>query len=91
MYEFNFDEWADLYNNSPEEFERKRAEILEAEILKSPVKNRAILRILQLECDAIHSTTLPLEGSEKMLELAVKKLKELRLPLTQLRAICEDP
>jgi hypothetical protein len=90
MYKFDFDEWAKLYETDPDAFERKRKEVLEAEILKSPVENRAMLRILQSECDAMHATMDPMEATVEMSKLAARKLNELKLPLTQLRAVCED-
>lgn len=90
MYEFDFDEWMKLYETDPEAYERKRKEILEAEIKKSPVEKRAMLRVSQAECDAIHATMDPVAATVEMTKLATKKLNELKLPLTQLRAICED-
>lgn len=90
MTNFNFDEWANLYENDPEEFERKRKEVLEAEILKAPIKNRNKLRLLQIECDAIREIMDPLEASHQMLVRAQDLLKSIKTPLTQLRSECED-
>ena len=90
MINFNFDEWVDLYKNDPGEFERKRKEILEAEILKAPIKNRNKLRLLQIECDAIREIMNPLDAAQAMLIRAQDSLKTIKTPLTQLRAECED-
>ena len=90
MTNFNFDEWADLFENDPEEFERKRKEVLEAEILKAPIKNRNKLRLLQIECDAMREVMDPLEAAHMMLTKAQDTLRTIKTPLTQLRAECED-
>jgi hypothetical protein len=90
MITFNFDEWADLYKNDPSEFERKRKEVLETEILKAPIKNRNKLRLLQIECDAIREVMHPLEATHMMLTKAQDMLRTIKGPLTQLRAECED-
>lgn len=90
MYEFNFDEWAALYRENPEEFERKRKQVIEAEILKAPVEHRAQLRILQMDCDGIRQAMPPLEATVEMSKLMINKLNELKAPLTQLREIYED-
>jgi hypothetical protein len=90
MNNFSFDEWTKLYETNPEEFERKRKNLLEAEILKAPVENRSKLRLLQMECDAIRASMTPIEATIEMTKMAAKTLQELKTPLTQLRAICED-
>ncbi len=90
MYKFDFDEWAKLYETDPEAFERKRKEVLEAEIMKAPVENRAMLRILQLECDAAHKTMDPMEATVAISEMMIHKLNQLKAPLTALREIAED-
>jgi len=90
MTDFNFDEWAELYKNDPIEFERRRKEVIEAEILKSSIENRAMLRTLQTQCDAIRSVLNPIDATIEISKMAVKRLGELKTPLTQLRQICED-
>ena len=90
MEDFSFDEWARLYEEDPVAYERKRKEILEAEILKAPVEQRGKLRLMQMQCDAMHTSMSPMEATVEMTKLATKKLQELKTPLTQLRAICED-
>lgn len=90
MDKFNFDEWAKLYENNPDEYERRRAEYLKQSILNAPVEYRNHLRIIQLECDTIRSMYSPLEATIKISELMVKKLKDLRTNLTELREIIED-
>ena len=49
MSHMSFDEWAKLYKLDPEEFERKRRDVIEAEICKAPIERRAKLRLLQME------------------------------------------
>jgi hypothetical protein len=90
MYKFNFDEWAELAQSDPEEFERKRKEVLEAEIMKASVANRYDLRLIQMQCDALRETYGPVEAAAAMLGMAQQSLKQLKTPLTQLRQLCED-
>jgi len=90
MYKFDFDEWAALAQTNPLEFERRRKDVLEAEIMKAPIENRNGLRLLQMECDAIRETYEPLEAAAAMLALAQESLLKLKTPLTQFRAECED-
>lgn len=90
MYKFDFDEWAELYQRDPEEFERRRQEVLEAEIQKAPVENRSSLRIIQMECDALHNTLPPLEAAAAMSQMMAARLQQMKTPLTQLRSIVED-
>ena len=42
--EFNFDEWKKLYEEDPEEFERRRAEVLEETIQQAPEEQQQRLR-----------------------------------------------
>jgi len=90
MTEFSFDEWAKLYEANPAEFERRRAEVLEQEIQKAPVAHRNNLRLLQMQCNAMHETMSPMEATVEMSKMMTAKLNEMKTPLTQLRAICED-
>ena len=90
MSNFSFDEWSKLYESDPIAFENKRKELLEAEILKAPVEQRGKLRLIQMECDAIRTSMSPIEATIEMTQMATKKLQELKTPLTQLRAMCED-
>lgn len=90
MTEFSFDEWAQLYETDPDAFERKRADLLEEVIRSAPVEHRAKLRMLQMECDGIRQVMSPMEATVEMTRMATAKLQELKTPLTQLRAACED-
>ena len=90
MTEFNFDEWAELYKSDPEEFENKRRELLEAEIMKAPIEHRNDLRVIQLECDIVSLTNTPLNATIKLSEMMVERLNRLKAPLTRLREIAED-
>ncbi len=90
MLNFDFDEWADLYENNPVEFERRRAELLNAEIMKAPEDHRAMLRVLQMECDAIRAVNSPLEATIKISKMMTDRLTILKGQLTALREICED-
>jgi hypothetical protein len=90
MDDFSFDEWAKLYETDPVEFERRRKDLLEQQILKAPIENRNGLRLLQMECDAIRNTHGPMESAAIITTMASEKLKELKAPLTQLRSACED-
>ena len=78
MSDFNFDEWANLAKNFPEEFEQKRKEVLEKEIMKAPVKCRESLRMLQMECDAYHFGMEPVEAMAKIGMMMYNKVDELR-------------
>lgn len=90
MTNFSFDEWAQLYESDPEAFERKRAALLEETILSAPVEHRAKLRLLQIECDGIRQAMDPMEATVAISEMMIRNLNQLKAPLTQLRAICED-
>lgn len=90
MDDFSFDEWAKLYENDPVEFERRRKDLLEKEILKYPIETRHKLRLLQVQCDGIRNSCSPLEATAIMTTMASNKLSELVAPLTQIRSACED-
>jgi len=84
MTDFNFDEWASLAKNFPEEFEKKRREVLEKEILKAPIQYRENLRILQMECDAYHNNMEPMAALGAMGAMMHVKLDELNSSCTEL-------
>ncbi len=90
MNDFSFDEWAELYKSNPEEFELKRKEMLDAEIMKAPPEHRSSLRAIQLECDLLRAITTPLQATIEISKMMCNKLNELKTPLTQLRQIIED-
>ena len=90
MTEFNFDEWAELYKTSPEEFENKRREFLEAEIMKAPIEHRNKLLALQLECDIISLTNTTLNDTIEFSKMMKNKLDSIEIPLTELRDIVKD-
>ena len=90
MADINFDEWAELYKTHPEEFERKRKALLDAEILKAPIKNRHKLRMLQTECDAYRATYSPLQAAEKMCKLLVEKAFEIQDSVLDLGIECKN-
>lgn len=90
MSNFNFDEWLDLFERNPQEFECKRKEVLDVLISKSRVSNRPELRLLQMQCDALRQCMHPLEAAAKMTEMASSRLRELRAPMTELREVLED-
>jgi hypothetical protein len=48
---FDFDEMAALAKSDPYEFERRRVELIKAEINKAPPEHRPKLRALQLKLD----------------------------------------
>jgi uncharacterized glyoxalase superfamily protein PhnB len=78
MTDFNFDEWANLAKNFPEEFEQKRKEVLEKEIMKAPLEKRNALRVLQMQCDAYHFGMEPVEAMAKIGMMMYNKVDELR-------------
>lgn len=90
MVNISFDEWAALYKADPVEFERRRKELIDLEILKAPIEHRDMLRVLQTECDAIRAVYDPLQSTIKMSDMMVDRLNKLKAPLTQLRQLCED-
>jgi hypothetical protein len=85
MGEFNFDEWADLYKKDPDEFERRRRTLVDAEIQKAPIENRPMLRLLQLECDTAHETMDPLSATQAMLDLTLQSLNKLSRSITEIQ------
>lgn len=86
----NFDEWADLFKTDPAEFERKRASVIEAEIMKSPVSNRHKLRIIQMECDAIRSAMSPLDATAHMTKLMINKVFDIQDAFLDLGSAIQD-
>lgn len=78
MTNFNFDEWANLAKNFPEEFEQKRKEVLEKEIMKAPLERRNKLRMLQMECDAYHNNMTPLAALAEITKLMHGRLEMLK-------------
>ncbi len=87
---FNFDEWADLYKKDPAEFERRRKEVLEAEILKSPVSRRHKLRLLQVQCDSYRNTLSPIDATVQMSTLLMKTAHKLKHQLYSLKVILSE-
>ena len=90
MSDFNFDEWANLAKNFPEEFEQKRKEVLEKEIMKAPIKNRESLRMLQMECDAYHFNMTPLAALGKIGAMMHGKLEDLKDSHIELVIACGE-
>lgn len=88
--DFNFEEMVALYKSSPEEFERVRAELLNAEISKAPIKHRNMLRMIQLECDTIHETHDPLFAAIRINELMLEKTFDLQDSMVDLGTACQE-
>lgn len=84
MTEFNFDEWMALAKDSPEEFERKRTELLQAEIMKAPVQIRGDLRVLQMQCDAFHNELSPMGAVVEITKLMLNSQAKLKNKLGEL-------
>ena len=84
MNKFEFDKWAELFKTDPNTFEIKRKQIIESAISEAPIEHRAKLRLLQLQCDAMRQSMSPLESTEKMTQMSIEKLNELRVPLENL-------
>lgn len=78
MSEFSFEYWSQLYQLDPEEFERKRKEVLEAEIMKAPVDKRNRLRIWQWSCDVEREGKTPLEGTIAISRMMLDSLEDMR-------------
>jgi hypothetical protein len=87
MKNFFFDEWSDLYKNNPEEFERRRKEVLDEVINNAPEHLKAELQSIQRRCDIIRKLNTPLDAtieisgmmidSVRMLESSFVKLKDI--------------
>jgi hypothetical protein len=90
MSDFNFDEWANLAKNFPEEFEQKRKDVLEKEIMKAPLERRNKLRMLQMECDAYHFNMTPLAALGKIGGMMHSKLEELKDEHIELAIACSE-
>jgi hypothetical protein len=90
MSDFNFDEWANLYKNYPEEYERKRKEVLEKEIMKAPLERRNNLRMLQMECDAYHFGMEPLAGLAEISKLMHGRLEMLKDEFIELAIVAGE-
>lgn len=84
MDDFNFDEWAELYKNHPDEFELRRKQLLDNAIASAPVQYRNKLRILQIECDVVREIYEPLDAVEIMVGMMNTKLIELNTQLKRL-------
>ena len=78
MSDFSFDDWAKLAKTSPEDFERKRREVINAEILKAPVDQRNKLRLLQMEVDAVREGKTPLAATVAISVMMQQKVGELK-------------
>jgi hypothetical protein len=85
MTNFNFDEWAALYNTDPVGFENRRKELLANEITKAPVKSRNTLRVIQMECDVIRNMHEPLVAAQLISEMMISRLANLGEQLTRLQ------
>ncbi len=84
MAHFDFDEWMQLYKINPTEFERKRKELLSAEISAAPVEHQQKLQEIQAECDALSSSLPPLEATIELTKLMTSKVLDLQSTLTEL-------
>lgn len=82
MSDFSFDDWAKLYQSSPEEFDRKRTAVIETAILEAPVEIRNKLRVLQIECDVVrHTSDSPLAATVALSKMMAERLADLRVEL----------
>ncbi len=90
MDQFDFDDWALLYKTNPGEFERKRKELLSAVIASAPVESRAILRVIQQECDILHETLDPMHATVEMSKMMAVKVSQLVPHLSSLQDIIND-
>lgn len=90
MSDFSFDDWVKLYKTSPEDFERKRKEVIEAEILKSPVEKRNGLRFLQMQIDAIRQDKTPIAATVAISVLMQQKVGELKEAFSSLESPLTD-
>ena len=64
---FDFDYWMELHESDPEAFEQRRAELIHAEIAKSPEHLQRRLKGIQFELDAKRSLSdSPLESCMQM-------------------------
>jgi hypothetical protein len=88
MSDFSFDYWSKLFKASPEDFEAKRKEFLEAEICKAPVEARNKLRILQMQCDAARTGVSPIEATLELSTMMKTHMTKLQDELVNLRAAC---
>lgn len=80
--EFDFDQWRELYQLDPEEFEKRRAELIEATIADAPEEYQRRLRGLMFEVEAKRSASAtPLEACMAISNMMWDKFDELRLHL----------
>jgi hypothetical protein len=84
----NFDEWAELYRNNPEEFANRRKAVIEAEILKAPIALRSKLRVIQLECDAYNESLPPLAAVAEISKLMMSSVFDLQDSILDLGIEC---
>jgi hypothetical protein len=90
MSDFDFDEWAKLYQLDPTAFERKRSEVLEEAIQKAPVEVRNKLRLIQMQCDVIHQTMEPLAATKEISKMMLIKTFDLQDSFIDLAIACKD-
>jgi hypothetical protein len=90
MSDFNFDKWANLAKNFPEEFEQKRKDVLEKEIMKAPLERRNKLRMLQMECDAYHFNMAPLAALGEITKLMHGRLEMLKDEFIELALVAKE-
>lgn len=72
---FDFNEWKELSETDPDEFEIRRRKVIEAEIRLAPKKQQQRLRCLQWQIDIIRQRYKhPLVSSAKLFEMMWQKV-----------------
>ncbi|WJW75696.1 DUF3135 domain-containing protein [Thiohalobacter sp. IOR34] len=67
---FDFDHWSKLARSDPEQFEARRAAVIEAAIRRAPKRNQTRLRRLQWKLDQVRKTSAtPLAACIRMNEM----------------------
>ena len=68
----DFDEWMELYKTDPQQFEKKRVELIQSEINNAPLGMRRRLNGLQWRIDAeIKLADNPLDGCIKVYQMMI--------------------
>jgi hypothetical protein len=85
--QFEFEQWARLARENPEEFERRRTAVIEAVIARASPRLAPRLRGLQFRLDVERlKARTPLGAAVRMQTLMWEQVEQLRTALNQLTA-----
>lgn len=87
MDSFDFNEWMNLANTDPDEFQARRQRLLKEMIAAAPEQHRVKLYLLQAKIDTICQAHEPLESTILITKMLVNNLDELKKQMMRLKEI----